>query len=90
MCENDAIDAFMSFDFAGVAKEVEAALAFKARNAEPDSRPPYAHILYAWHIQRGNYRDSKFLFFIRQAPPLQTHRCPYHVPASTKVVGVHY
>jgi nuclear pore complex protein Nup160 len=61
MCENDAIDAFMSFDFAGIAKEVEAALSFKARNADPDSRPAYAHILYTWYVRRGDYRDGMFL-----------------------------
>ncbi|KAF9452001.1 hypothetical protein P691DRAFT_795643 [Macrolepiota fuliginosa MF-IS2] len=63
MCENDAIAVFMSFDFAGIAKEVEAALSFKARNAEPNSRPAYAHILYTWYVQRGNYRDGALVMY---------------------------
>lgn len=65
MCENNAVESFMSFDFAGIAKEVEAALSFKARNVEPNSRPAYAHILYTWYVQKGNYRDGmlNLLFF---------------------------
>ncbi|KAJ3566967.1 hypothetical protein NP233_g6671 [Leucocoprinus birnbaumii] len=63
MCENDAVDILMSFDFAGISKEVEAALSFKARNAEPDSRPEYAHILYTWYVRRGNHRDGALVMY---------------------------
>ncbi|KAF5363323.1 hypothetical protein D9756_000589 [Leucocoprinus leucothites] len=71
MCENDAIDTFMSFDFAGISKEVEAALSFKARNAEPGSRPSYAHILYTWYVRRGNYRDGALVMY-QQAQKMTT------------------
>ena len=59
MCEENAVDKLMSFDFSGIASEVEAALAFKARNADPRSRPCYSRILYTWYIRRGDYRNGK-------------------------------
>ncbi|KDR83495.1 hypothetical protein GALMADRAFT_55353 [Galerina marginata CBS 339.88] len=60
MCEESAVEKLMDFDFAGIASEVEAALAFKARNADPRLRPCYSRILYTWYTRRGDYRNGKY------------------------------
>ena len=59
MCEEHAVDKLMAFNFAGLADEVEDALAFKARNADPRTRPFYSRILYTWYISRGDYRNGE-------------------------------
>ncbi|TFY51621.1 hypothetical protein EVJ58_g10469 [Rhodofomes roseus] len=59
MCEEDAVKRLMSFNFAGLADEVEDALAFKVRNADPRIRPFYSRILYTWYISRGDYRNGE-------------------------------
>lgn len=58
MCEENAVEKLVQFDFTGITSEIEAALAFKARNADPRSRPSYSKILYAWYIRRGDYRNG--------------------------------
>jgi nuclear pore complex protein Nup160 len=58
MCEDNALETLMSFNFAGIADEVEAALSFKARNVDPRVRPCYSKILYLWYIRRGDYRNG--------------------------------
>lgn len=59
MCEEHAVDRLMTYTFAGLADEVEDALSFKARNADPRARPFYSRILYSWYIQRGDYRNGR-------------------------------
>lgn len=58
MCEGHAVDSLMTYTFAGLADEVEDALSFKARNADPCIRPFYSRILYTWYINRGDYRNG--------------------------------
>ncbi|KAH9482452.1 Nuclear pore complex protein Nup160 [Psilocybe cubensis] len=65
MCEGNAVAKLMSFDFSGIASEVEAALAFKARNTDPRIQPCYSRILYTWHIRRGDYRNASLSMFQR-------------------------
>ncbi|KAF8974708.1 nucleoporin Nup120/160-domain-containing protein [Flammula alnicola] len=65
MCEENAVDKLMTFDFAGIASEVEAALAFKARNADPRLRPSYSGILYTWYTRRGDYRNASLTMYQR-------------------------
>jgi nuclear pore complex protein Nup160 len=60
MCEENAVQKLMNFDFVGIAGEVEAALAFKARNADPRIRPSYSRILYTWYTRRGDYRNGQW------------------------------
>lgn len=59
MCEEHAADRLMSYNFAGLADEVEDALSFKARNADPQIRPFYSWILYTWYISQGDYRNGE-------------------------------
>ncbi len=59
MCEENACDRLMALNFAGLADEVEGALAFKARNADPRIRPFYSRILYTWYVSRGDYRSGE-------------------------------
>jgi nuclear pore complex protein Nup160 len=68
MCEENAVEKFVQFDFTGITSEIEAALAFKARNADPRSRPSYSNILYAWYVRRGDYRNGSY----HQLLPLPT------------------
>jgi nuclear pore complex protein Nup160 len=58
MCEENAVEKLMTFNFAGLADEVEDSLSFKARNADPRVRPFYSRILYAWYVQKGDYRNG--------------------------------
>lgn len=58
MCEEHAVDRLMTYNFAGIADEIEDALSFKARNADPRVRPFYSRILYTWYIDRGDYRNG--------------------------------
>jgi nuclear pore complex protein Nup160 len=62
MCEDNALETLMSFNFVGVAEEVEDALSFKARNVDPRGSPCYSRILYTWHTRRGDYRNGRYLF----------------------------
>ena len=61
MCENGAVGLLVSMTFADLSKEVEGSLAFKARNADPRVRPYYSQILYAWYVERGDYRSGQYL-----------------------------
>ncbi|KAG6820164.1 hypothetical protein H0H93_004427 [Arthromyces matolae] len=65
MCDDNAINKLMSFNFAGLADEVEEALAFKARNIDPRVQPSYSRILYTWFIRRGDYRNAAFAMYQR-------------------------
>ncbi|EIN10816.1 hypothetical protein PUNSTDRAFT_65808 [Punctularia strigosozonata HHB-11173 SS5] len=65
MCEDNAVDTLMTFNFAGIADEVENALAFKARNADPRLRPFYSRILFAWYTLRGDHRNAALAMFQR-------------------------
>ena len=63
MCEENAVENLMAFEFTGISSEVEAVLAFKARNADPRLRPCYSRILYTWYIRRGDYRNGPYASF---------------------------
>lgn len=58
MCEENAVEKLASFNFAGFNTEVEDALSFNARNADPRIRPFYSRIIYTWYITRGDYRNG--------------------------------
>lgn len=59
MCEDGAVDRLLKMNFQGLVQEVELSLSFKARNADPRSRPNWSHILYTWYITRGDYRNGE-------------------------------
>lgn len=61
MCEENAVEKLMTYNFASFADEVEDALAFKVRNVDPRIRPFYSKILYTWYVLRGDYRNGRFL-----------------------------
>ncbi|KAI0698869.1 nucleoporin Nup120/160-domain-containing protein [Cytidiella melzeri] len=65
MCEEHAVDRLMSYNFAGIVDEVEHALSFKARNADPQIRPFYSRILYTWYTSRGDYRNAASTMYQR-------------------------
>ncbi|KAL0949809.1 hypothetical protein HGRIS_009844 [Hohenbuehelia grisea] len=63
MCEANAVGQLMSYNFAGLADEVEDALSFKARNVDPRQPPFYSKILYTWYINRGDYRNAALAMY---------------------------
>jgi len=65
MCEENAVEKLMTFNFAALTDEVEDALAFKSRNADPRVRPFYSRILYTWYVLRGDYRNSALTMYQR-------------------------
>ncbi|GAW08242.1 Nuclear pore complex protein [Lentinula edodes] len=65
MCESNQVDKLLSLNFATYADEVEDALSFKARNADPLIRPSYPHILYSWFLSRGDYRNAASIMYQR-------------------------
>ncbi|EJD01293.1 uncharacterized protein FOMMEDRAFT_158427 [Fomitiporia mediterranea MF3/22] len=65
MCENDALNRLLSMNFRGLVQEVESALSFKARNADPRSLPNWSQILYTWYTVRGDYRNAALTMYIR-------------------------
>ncbi|KAF5387735.1 hypothetical protein D9615_000062 [Tricholomella constricta] len=65
MCDDNAVERLMAFNFAGIADEVEDALAFKARNVDPRVHPSYSRILYTWFIRRGDYRNAALAMYQR-------------------------
>ncbi|KAI0347005.1 hypothetical protein BDW22DRAFT_1367225 [Trametopsis cervina] len=65
MCEEHAVDRLMSYNFVGLSDEVESALSFKARNADPQVRPFYSRILYTWYASRGDYRNAASTMYQR-------------------------
>ncbi|KAG6329594.1 hypothetical protein ID866_9496 [Astraeus odoratus] len=65
MCEENAVEALVSLNFAGFSAEVDDALAFKARNTDPRVRPFYSRILYTWYTRRGDHRSAARTMFMR-------------------------
>ncbi|KAF8211558.1 nucleoporin Nup120/160-domain-containing protein [Mycena galopus ATCC 62051] len=65
MCEENAVEKLVSFNFPGFADEVEEALAFKARNVDPRIQPSYSRILYSWHTFRGDHRNAALVMYQR-------------------------
>ena len=61
MCEANEIGRLNSLGFIGFQKDVEATLAFKARNS--DLRSNYYNVLYSWQISRGDYRSGEYSRF---------------------------
>ncbi|KAJ3777455.1 nucleoporin Nup120/160-domain-containing protein [Lentinula raphanica] len=65
LCESNQVDKLLSLNFAEYADEVEDALSFKARNADPATQPSYPHILYSWFLSRGDYRNAALTMYQR-------------------------
>ena len=91
MCEENAVERLMAFEFAGISSEVEAVVAFKARNADPRLRPCYSRILYTWYTRRGDYRNGPQTSF---SPIIPFAYFPFSVlsdvSAGTKAGRRHY
>ncbi|GLB33440.1 putative nucleoporin Nup120/160 [Lyophyllum shimeji] len=65
MCDDNAVETLMTFNFAGIADEVQDALAFKARNVDIRVHPSYSKILHTWFIRRGDYRNAALAMYQR-------------------------
>ncbi|CCA68133.1 hypothetical protein PIIN_02000 [Serendipita indica DSM 11827] len=65
MCERNKVETLLSFNFVGFADDVEQALGFKARNADPLDRPVYSKIYYAWAVKKGDYRAAASTMYQR-------------------------
>ncbi|WFD33678.1 hypothetical protein MCUN1_000491 [Malassezia cuniculi] len=58
LCEADAVPTLLRLHFGELQPAAERALSFKARNAEPLSRPNYFSALYSYHVSRGDYKSA--------------------------------
>ena len=88
MCEEHAIERLMSFNFVGISDEVESALSFKARNADPRMQPFYSRILYTWYVTHGDYRNGEPARLCRSPLVDATYNSgTCNVPACTKTRG---
>ncbi|KAI9617576.1 hypothetical protein H4Q26_012874 [Puccinia striiformis f. sp. tritici PST-130] len=58
MCEANEVDRLLRFSWVGLQTEFEKTIAFRARNSDPLSVPNYFAILYAYHINRADYRSA--------------------------------
>lgn len=65
MCEDNAFENLIGFNFAGFSDEVENALAFKSRNSDPRVKPYYSQILYSWYISRSDYRNGELIYDVK-------------------------
>ncbi|KAF8900015.1 nucleoporin Nup120/160-domain-containing protein [Mucidula mucida] len=65
MCEGNAAQTLMTYNFSGFADEVEDCLAFKVRNADPRARPNYSRILYGWYTNRGDHKNAALTMYQR-------------------------
>ena len=60
MCENYAAEQLCNFPFIGLQEDVDEALEYKCDNIEDiKTSPPFHKMLYAWRIQRGNFRGGQ-------------------------------
>lgn len=58
LCEADAVPTLLRLHFGELQPAAERALSFKARNAEPLSRPNYFAALYSYHVSHGDYKSA--------------------------------
>lgn len=58
MCESNEVGRLNQIGFAGMQKETETLLNYKARNSDPLRFPDYYKVLYSWYISRGDYRSG--------------------------------
>lgn len=65
MCEDNAAQKLMTFNFMGFADEVEDAVSFKVRNTDPRSRPNYSKILYGWYTSRSDHKNAALTMYQR-------------------------
>lgn len=86
MCEADAVDRLLALNFVSFSEDVEAALSFKSRNADPLSRPLYSNVLYSWYIYRGDFRSGTSFGSHAEAEFLSYFSCFDNVLARTEVV----
>jgi nuclear pore complex protein Nup160 len=60
MCEANEVDKLLRFSWTGLQIEFEKTISFRARNSDPLGLPNYFSILYAYHINRADYRSGKY------------------------------
>lgn len=58
LCEAGAFSLLLRLHFLEWQPRVERVLSFKARNAEPLSKPNYFQVLYAYHASRGDHKSA--------------------------------
>ncbi|EJD54022.1 hypothetical protein AURDEDRAFT_110670 [Auricularia subglabra TFB-10046 SS5] len=87
MCEADAVDRLLALNFVSFSEDVEAALSFKSRNADPLSRPLYSSVLYSWYIYRGDFRNAALTMYLhaRKLGDLMADRLNYEDLATWQI-----
>jgi nuclear pore complex protein Nup160 len=71
MCHDNEVQRLLRLSFIGFEDVIENELVFKARNSDPLAFPNYHQVLYAYYMQRKNYKDGTSAF----ASPGAWRRC---------------
>lgn len=58
LCEASEVGTLLRLDLLEWQPHVERTLSFQARHAAPLAHPPYFHVLYAYHMSRGDYKSA--------------------------------
>lgn len=58
LCDAHETRTLVRLDLLDWQPHVERTLSFRARHASPVSHPSYFHILYAYHVSRGDYKSA--------------------------------
>ncbi|WFD26932.1 hypothetical protein MNAN1_001921 [Malassezia nana] len=58
LCEASEVGTLLRLDLLEWQPHVERTLSFQARHASPLAHPPYFHVLYAYHLSRGDYKSA--------------------------------
>ncbi|PLW49745.1 hypothetical protein PCASD_01568 [Puccinia coronata f. sp. avenae] len=63
MCEANEVDRLIHFTWLGLQTEFEKTISFRARNSDPLVPPNYFAILYAYHMNRADYRSAAIAMY---------------------------
>ena len=58
LCQSHEVRTLLRLDLLEWQPHVERTLSFQARHATPWAEPSYFHILYAYHVSRGDYKSA--------------------------------
>lgn len=87
MCENNQVELLLRFNFVGFSNQLERALMSKLQSEDPLSKPDYAQILFAYYVQKGDYRNGMGFHWQIVLVILtgSLSSCYNYVPSSTEI-----
>eukprot|EP01097_Dermamoeba_algensis_P006883 TRINITY_DN4298_c0_g1_i1.p1 TRINITY_DN4298_c0_g1~~TRINITY_DN4298_c0_g1_i1.p1 ORF type:complete len:804 (+),score=227.59 TRINITY_DN4298_c0_g1_i1:309-2414(+) len=74
LCKHGKVKMLCELPFVGWLDDVDRTLMDKARTSDICERPDYYHVLYSFHILRGNYRQAgQVMYELSQRIAMETH-----------------